>query len=345
MDHVHAQVAVLKSRLAACADDRGGLHLGDACKQAIRSLLAGCGTADLHALATTDRVTEPCKASLWELLPARDSHRSRVLVMGTARTRDGLDVYVAASDEHGEPAPLGTMQLALEVNGRVELVDGTPAAAMPSRCEAPIFAASSILDYSGSMSDRDLDESIEIFRTLYAAVPDNCLETDVLVFSDDVRRRGGRMMRDRDAMLQAVARDPAMPRGTTALVDALGDGARSTSKRPAPVRMLLVATDGKENASQRWSYADALRTAQAGGVRIISFGSLLSDADFLERLGAETGGFFIYRADPRILAAAAQTVGRLLASTRRIHIADARLAAASHVIVEHGTQRERVAIR
>ena len=344
MDHVHAQLDALKSRLAACADDRGGLHLGDPCKQAIRSLLAGCGTADLHALATTDRVTESCKASLWALLPARDSHRSRVLVMGTARTRDGLDVYVAASDEQGEPAPLETLQLALEVNGRVEIVDSTPAAAMPSRCEAPIFAASSILDYSGSMSDRDLDESIEIFRTLYAAVPDNCLETDVLVFSDDVRRRGGRLT-ERGAMMQAVVRDPTMPRGTTALVDALGDGARSTSKRPAPVRMLLVATDGKENASKRWSYADALRTAQAGGVRIISFGSLLSDVDFLERLGAETGGFFLYRADPRILAAAAQTVGRLLASTRRIHIVDARLAAASHVIVEHGTQRERVAFR
>ena len=347
LDRLTDHVRQLGSRLSSCRNDQangGKIWLGAECRKAIRSLVAGCGTADLRALEATDRVTEPCKESLWKLLPERDSHRSRLLIMGAARTKQALDVYVATSDENGEPAPaiFDGLRIQLEVEGRLEVVQSSTSP-LPIRCDAPIFAASSILDYSGSMSDRDVDESIEILRTVYDAIPEGCLETDVILFSKDVRRRA--FSSDRSAMKRAVTRDDTMPRRTTALVDALGDGAQGVSKRPAPVRMLIVATDGKENASTRWSHANALRTAQAGHARIISFGSLLSDTDFLEALGAETGGFFIYRPHPRILAAAARTVGRLLASTHRIHIVDGRLAAATHVVVEHGTQRVRVPIR
>lgn len=332
----------MRARLAPCADDTGSRWPSRACRRALRELVDGCGTADLHALMTTDRVTEPCEQALYRLLPAEDSHRSRVFVLGAVRAGTGVDLYVTASDADGEPAPALLADVRIELDG--DVVATPTATPLPARCVAPIFTASSILDYSASMSDRDVDASIALFRALYDAVPAGCLETDVRVFSTDVRLRG-RVTADRAAMQRAIARDEAMPRATTALVDAIGDGAHAVRSRAAPVRLLLVATDGMENASQRWSYADAVATARAGGVRVLTFGSLLSDVRFLEHVGAQTGGLFLFRAHAKLLADAAGSVGRLLAATRRIHVADARLAAATHVTVTTGAHRVDVALR
>ncbi|HEY5952656.1 MAG TPA: vWA domain-containing protein [Kofleriaceae bacterium] len=342
------QLKYIAARLTACEGDLTAASPRDAseaCKLAVTTLLAGCGSADLRALEASDHVSESCKESLWKLLPERDSHRSRVLVMGAARADGVLDVYVAASDDRGEPAPatFGELTIQLEVAGRLEVVE-TTSAPLPARCDRPLFSASSILDYSGSMSDHDIDDSIEIMRTLYTALPQGCLESDVIVFSTQVRRTH-EATADRRAMSAAVARNDRMPRATTALVDAIGDGATGVSKRTAPIRLLLVATDGMENASTRWSYADALRVAETSGTRIISFGSLLSDVGFLEMVGAQTGGFFIYRPRPSVLAAAAHSVGRLLGSTRRLRVVDARLATATHVIVQHGSQTIRIPLQ
>jgi hypothetical protein len=44
----------------------------------------------------------------------------------------------------------------------------------------------------------------------------------------------------------------------------------------------------------------------------------------------------------RLLAAAAQPVGRLLAATRRVHIADPRLAGATHVVIDIGARQVRL---
>lgn len=339
----------LASRFDACiADVAAGdvVRISEECKAALRTLIAACSAADLRELEVNARVTEPCKEALWRLLPEGDSHRSRLLVLGSARAPGGLDIYLAASDAGGEPEPavLDGVTVQLEVNGRLELVERFAIAPLPARCDAPIFAMSSILDYSGSMSDRDVDESIEIFRTLYAAVAERCLETEVIIFSTDVRRVRG-FTADRAAMDAAVARNSQFPRDTTALVDALGDGARDVRQRRAPVRLLVVATDGMENASTRWSYDDAVQAARSAHARIISFGSLLSDIGVLDQLGHETGGFFIYRPRPSVLAIAARSVGRLLGSARRVHVADARLAVATHIVIEHGSQRVRLPLR
>ncbi|HEY5926892.1 MAG TPA: vWA domain-containing protein [Kofleriaceae bacterium] len=341
----------LAARLAACRDDLvahqprplSTLRSSDfsaQCKQALRELVAGCGIVDLQELAAHDRITQPCKEALWKLFLEEDSHRSRVTVLGSARAKQTLDLFVTASDDQGEPSR-DDVRVYLEIAGQLELVERATTAPLPARCDTPIFTASSILDYSGSMSDRDVDESIEVMRTLYAALPAGCLETDVLLFSDIVRHAHGPTT-DLATMQRAVARDDRFPRSTTALIDALGDGLRGVADRHAPVRLLVVATDGKENASKRWSYADFVHRAQQAGVRVISFGSLLSDVEFLDLVGRDTGGFFIYRPRARVLAHAAQTVGRLLAATRRIHVADARLGAATHVVIERGDHRVRL---
>ena len=338
-DHLGEHLRAIGQRLTACRDpaDPSQLVLGRECRQAVRTLVAGCGTADLRELERTDRVSEPCKESLRALLPEADSFRSRLLVLGTVRANGMVDVYVTASDARGEPAAF-TPQVSLEVEGKVALVEGavTP---LPARCDAPIFTASSILDYSGSMSDRDVDESIEIYKTLYDALGDGCLESDVILFSTTVKHRRG-VSANRAALKRAIARDHAMPRDTTALVDALGDGVHALAERAAPVRLALVATDGKENASRRHQLAAVLHEAQAAQVRIVSFGSLLSDTGFLEHAGAQTGGFFVYRPHPKLLASAAEIIGRLFAQARRIRIAAPPRA--THVIVEHGGQRVRV---
>lgn len=332
------RLAEVVGRLAPCRADVAAHRLGAECEQALRTLVAGCGTVDLYALAATDRVTESCKQSLEQLLPDAGSYTSRAFLLGSATTPRGLELYVAASTAEGEPAT-GALAISLEIAGRVELV-AADVTTLPARCDTPIFSASSVLDYSGSMSDRDVDDSIEIMRGLYAAIPDGCLESDVLLFSDDVRRVQ-RTTADRASLHRAVARNDSFPRGLTALVDAIGDGVTGVGQRAAPIRIALVATDGMENASQRYAYDRAIAAARAGNVRVISFGSLLSDAGFLERVGADTGGFFLYRPRASALVAASQAVGRMLAATRRVRIADPRAATATAVIVEHAGQRAR----
>jgi hypothetical protein len=335
----------LAPRLAACKRD-GRLELGADCQAAIRTVLDGCTTADLELLATTQAVGEACKDTLRELLPhALDSVRSRVVVLGRTATGDVIDLYVAVANVSGEPAAHADLQVRLEIAGRLELAQAMDLTPLPERCEAPVFAASTILDYSGSMSDRDVDESIAIMEVLHDAIPERCMASDVLLFSERVRRRSERTA-DRAAVKRALVRDDAMPRTVTALFDALGDAIRGLASERAPIKLAIVATDGQENASQRWQYEPLVRTARAGNVRVISFGSLLSDIDVLEQLGAATGGFFVYRPRMDTLAAAAHTAARLLSSTRRVRITDARLSIATHVVLDtpDGTS-VRVALR
>lgn len=355
--HLAVHARALGAQLAAChaPDDPGQLVLGHACRDALRQLVAGCGTADLQQVARTDAISEPCKASLRALLPEADSVRSRLLVLGSARVAGGVDLFVAASDERGEPLeltqagceptapPSASLVTSLEVAGRVVAVEST-VASLPVHCERPLFSAASILDYSGSMSDRDVEESIAIFRALYAALPAGCLESDVRIFSTTVRERH-RFTAVPRTLDRAVAHDPTMPRASTALLDALGDGVRSVGARPAPVRLVVVATDGIENASERWQEPALIAAARATNVRIVSFGSLLSDSRFLEQLGTQTGGAFVFRADPALLAVAARNVGRLLASTRRVRIIDPRVSRATDVLLAFGDQQVRVPLR
>ena len=338
-DRLGDHLRELGQRLTACRDpaDPKKLVVGRECKAAVRTLVAGCGTADLRELERTDRVSEPCKETLRGLLPEADTFRSRLLVLGTARANGMVDVYVTASDALGEPVALSA-KVSLEIDGKAVLVEGA-STALPARCDAPIFTASSILDYSGSMTDRDVDESIEIFKTLYDALGEGCLESDVIVFSSDVRHKRG-VSASRAALKRAIARDLTMQRSTTALVDAMGEGVHALAERAPPVRLAIVATDGRENASRHRKLAGVLQEAKDEHVRIISFGSLLSDTGFLEHAGEQTGGFFVYRPHPKLLANAAQIIGRLFAQTRRIRIAAPKTA--THVIVEHGGQRVRV---
>lgn len=338
-DRLGEHVRELAQRLAPCRDpaDPQKLVLDHACRAAVRTLVAGCGTADLRELARTDRVTEPCKASLHALLPEADSFRSRLLALGAVRAGGMLEIYITASDVLGEPAPLDA-KVSLEIDGTLRPVDGE-VTALPAHCDVPVFSVSSILDYSGSMSDRDIDESIAIFETLYDALGEGCLETDAVLFSTTVHHRR-EVTANRAAMRAAIARDVSIPRATTALVDALGVGVHALARRRPPVRLAIVATDGRENDSRHHALGRVLQQARDERIRIISFGSLLSDTAFLEHAGRQTGGFFIYRPHPKLLVDASKIVGRLLGRARRIRIPEA--ARATAVIVESGGQRIRV---
>jgi hypothetical protein len=183
-----------------------------------------------------------------------------------------------------------------------------------------------------------------VFEALYDALPDGCIESDVLLFSTSVGAPRG-PWRTRAALREGVRRDARFPRHSTALVDALGDGVARAGGRVAPIRLAIVATDGQENASSRRELAQVIGDAQRTGTRIVSFGSLLSDVDFLTDIGKQTGGFFVFRADARELIADGQTVARLLAASQRVHVDDPRLARASHVVLTLGGRTTRLPLR
>ena len=148
------------------------------------------------------------------------------------------------------------------------------------------------LDYSGSMTDLDIDDAVVFYDALFS-IPLG-YEAEFAIFSDTVYEKAP-FTSDVETLQAAVARDGTFDRGSTALFDAIGAGITLVSDREAPVRLLVVATDGGENASTMYTDKAALYDAAvAAGVHVVVVGSLMSDLDFMREVASETGGFYLY---------------------------------------------------
>ncbi|HMJ03636.1 MAG TPA: vWA domain-containing protein, partial [Conexibacter sp.] len=148
-------------------------------------------------------------------------------------------------------------------------------------------------DYSASMLDGDLDDVEDVERSFMRCLPP-VHETEVIRFSELVTTVL-EFSSEPDAIDAALERDDDFERGTTALFDGLGNGLEDLRGRDRPVHFVILATDGRENASTMFAKAQLLTELAESGTFIVVLGGLLADVGMMKELAAGSGVYFYTR--------------------------------------------------
>ena len=254
-----------------------------------------CDVTDLAALAAADDLSDGCREFVLGLLPdPQTSWDGQLASLGADRA--GQTVRIALHGTDGGPIDPGALAGASFV--ATGPGGSTPISEVridPIEVEAPDFLSASIVtDYSSSMRDDDLDLIAQMWGDLVTVLP-LASEVEVLAFSDIVTERQA-FTSDRDDLAAAVERDDDIDRDRTALFDGMGTGATHLAGRTRPGRLLVVATDGLENASATWTQPALQDFLDEEGIFVVMVGSLFSDVAVLRELTDGRGTFF-YAAD------------------------------------------------
>jgi hypothetical protein len=275
---------------------------GDNVRTAVNSvdtLTGPCGISDLQTLATRDSISEACKKAIMSYLPQpQNSLTDRLLSLGAGIVDGELTLFCTGTGSLSSvfTGPAAVQGLFRYDNGVKSIVDTTQYACKKIKdFKGTVVSLSAILDYSGSMSDADIDDGVEIFSDLFSVTAlTNRFETDIILFSDSVLVRMD-FSNNADTISKYIARYNGFGRKSTQLLDALGTGLTGLSRRTSPVRLVVVATDGKENASKIYkSRQDIYTLSRSNRIPVIILGSLFADLDFMKEVSRETGGAFIY---------------------------------------------------
>jgi len=294
--------------------------LSPACERTLASLLLSCGQADLEALRAQDRVSDRCEAAIRASF--RPASGPRWVILRVERDAGGLLLTVA--DTGGEPE-VATVELVVEGEaGVVAATDG------PAPTQAKAIA--NVLDYSGSMSDAEVDQSVALFDGLWSSAATDDAAGEVLLFSSDVVRELP-FVAERATLREALERNDAMPRSSTALLDAIGHGVADLAERPEPIKLVVVATDGAENSSRCFDQPSLVSFARSHGVRVVFWGNLLASQGEMRVIAEATGGTFFYGSDPEDARASMARFIGALAAPRRLQVTDPSAAEATEVCV------------
>ena len=237
-------------------------------------------------------MSDDCKISLASYLPAPEqSFEDRLVVLGTREAADGnLSIYLHGADRDGNALGADAFaSLGVSVGG-VVLAEGDFTITVAGDLSQDIISLGIVNDYSGSMSEADLDTVAEIETDLVTYLPP-IHETEVTFFSTEVTVKQP-FTGDRDAILAAVARDETFERDMTALYDGMGTALESLIPRERPVRMLLVSTDGEENESKVFEKSEILQMIAEEDILVVMLGALFADIGEIKDLAGPNGIYF-----------------------------------------------------
>ncbi|MBT4976140.1 MAG: VWA domain-containing protein [Gemmatimonadetes bacterium] len=293
-------------RLFACAAALlliGALYACIEPEEAIGSatdLLKYCGVNELEGVADLRRISDDCKEALRDLLPDYEDNLAHALVpLGSGIFDDRTVLFFTAAD--GDRNPLTSSD---ETELRVSVLTSTTETVLDTAQFALgklkdysglNIALSAVVDYSGSMSDQDLDDAAEIYTDLFNGLElTSRFEANLLFFSDEVHQIVT-FTEDATALRQGLRSNIDFERAGTALYDGIGTGLDMLSARDTPIRLLLVASDGFENHSQIYTKKSQLyELARQQRIPLIMLGALLSDVPSLRAMAKESNGLFIY---------------------------------------------------
>lgn len=254
--------------------------------------IEACDGMTIEELITADVISEDCKEALESYLPEPEDNLSgNVIAAGSASDGDSEMLYVLGADADGVPVDLATAVIAVRAGGE-ELPSTSYTVHVAADLDGVAASLPCSLDYSGSMTDLDIDDAVSFYEALFS-IPLG-YEAEYAIFSDTVYEKAA-FTSDVATLQAAAARDATFTRGSTALFDAIGAGIDAVADREAPVRLLVVATDGGENSSTIYTDKAALYDAAvAAGVHVVVVGSLMSDLDFMREAASKTDGFYFY---------------------------------------------------
>lgn len=259
------------------------------------SALDVCDGQTLAELERAKTLSEDCKAELEAYLPAPfENFSGKVVVLGQEQHEDGsLRVYVAGTDAQG--AALSADALAAATVTSEQQSAGADASATLTvtpfaKLAGDVLSLELVNDYSASMSVPDLKVVQHLQDDLLTTLPP-IYEGEVTLFSTAVRVKQA-FTTDRDELLTGVECDEGFDRELTALYDGMGNGLQSLTSRARPARVLVVSTDGLENASVAYKKSDILQLVKQDHVFVVMLGALFADFEELSSLAGQNGVYF-----------------------------------------------------
>lgn len=262
----------------------------------IEKIREACGDMTLEELRNSMTISDECKASLEALLPQPSTNfDSRLVVLGSEEGEDGsVTLYVHGVDGDGnalDASAWANLQVSVSVEGEPRaLGEGEFTVTAVADVPGDLLSIGIVNDYSGSMSPDDLKVVANIETDLFTYLPP-IFEAEVTQFSSDVVVKQP-FTSDRSALLDAVAYDAEFKRRNTALYDGMGTALDSLLTRTRPLRLLVVSTDGQENASKGYSRDALIQKVAAEKVPVLMLGALFADPDDLRELAGPRGVFF-----------------------------------------------------
>ena len=239
--------------------------------------------------------------SLVHVGPAeRGSRAAYVFVVGPelapVRGLRGADFDIAEEGEAVAPEDVTVTTLR-------ELAEGEDAAAE--------FSLSLVLDYSGSMRERDkrfLEEGLYWFLEVLPPV----LRAGVVKFSESAVVYQP-MSDDIEAVKDAISR-PMSP-GSTALYDAMRLGIDELAVEPTTFRLQVAFTDGRENSSEHDCHLSVVERSREAGVPVFVVGMGQINVPAMFTLTNETHACFLYAPSSQEIRELYELIGGFLADT------------------------------
>lgn len=272
-----------------------------------------CGDQTLAEVAKGDAISDSCRDALESTLPQpQTSFESTLVVLGDVRDEAGERViYVIGADQAGDALFTdlsAEVEVDIAVDGKTRVLEtGEFSFELPS--SGDLLSLSIVDDYSASMRDEDLEVVSEIETDLFTYLPP-IYESEVTLFSTTASVKQA-YTEDSDALLAAVATDDEYERESTALYDGMGLGLTNLVKRERPLKVMLVSTDGAENASTLYEESELITTIDDEKVVVIMLGALLADVDSLKRLAGDRGIYVYARGYGRLKSAVAGLIESL----------------------------------
>lgn len=292
-----------------------------------------CPGYTVAELLMADSLSDECRDALLSFLPQpQNDFKGRLVAPGAARVEgDAVQVLLQGADAAGAALTAADFEANLEVTaifGTEErvLAEGEFELVTTADLSTDLLSISVVNDFSASMLDGDLDDVEALEHDLFECLP-AVHETQVLRFSETVQTALD-FSTDRGEILAALAPDPEFERSSTALFDAAGEAANALGGRDRPVRIMVISTDGRENASMEFMEAELLAALDDNTVFVVVFGALLADVSQLRKL-AQGRGVYFYTREFRSLAAAARPFCEALSELVELRIPQAAAGASS----------------
>ncbi len=286
--------------------EKAGERLGD---------IEVCDGMTIEELMDAQTISDECKDEVQSFLPQpEDNFEDRVMILGSDEGDDGsLSIFLHGADDGGEALNADAwsdVEVSVLVDGEtVVLAEGDFELVAAVDLDGDLMSIAFVNDYSGSMSDGDLEVTAEIETDIINVLP-AVFEGEVTQFSTDVAQRLA-FTEDRSDLLSAVTYDPDFLRDLTALYDGMGTGLDSLVARDRPIRLLVVATDGQENESTSYTKAELIETIEDHRVCVLMLGSLFSEPSELRDFSSSCGFYFYTRGYSELKSAVSEYVESL----------------------------------
>ncbi len=256
-----------------------------------------CDGKFIDEIQSDEGLSEECREELEPSMEdPEDNFDGRVVTLGSQYDAAGnLALYLHGATPTGQalaPADFAraTVMVTTAEGETVELAAGELGLTAVGDSAEDLVSLALVNDYSGSMLDHDLDNVEALQLDIVECLPP-ATEASVTFFSDEAEVRLG-FTEQRGPLAAAVARDDDYERSMTALYDGMGTALDALVARDRPVRILMVSSDGLENASTEWDKTELLDTVRDEDITVVMLGALFADLYEMDDLTRHDGVFF-----------------------------------------------------